>query len=204
MDLHIEKHEKFHENGRICTKTYVKPNYKPQFLAYQSQHKSSVKKCIFRNEAYRHMINCSSESDYLRLTERVAQDLRARGYPSHMLCPPPYSEEHRQEFFRKLHARQPKSTKKLDDNTLTYVSMYSSAQRGVRIQREIHKLLGSLRTELGAAFLPNPNVIIANKIAPNLFLRSHALNFTEHKWGSDHRQRQMRFSMRKSEPIAVW
>ena len=50
--------------GEVLFKTYRKPNWKPQYLSYHSQHLEACKMGIYKCEATRHLLNCSRDFDY--------------------------------------------------------------------------------------------------------------------------------------------
>ena len=52
------------DSGAFYTKTYKKPGFAPQYLAYSSNHSKACKDAIYKGEVVRHLLNCSLEEDY--------------------------------------------------------------------------------------------------------------------------------------------
>ena len=82
MDLTIEKEAGFEGHGRISTRTYQKPGFAPQYLAFLSQHNLACKRGIFRGEAHRHMLNCSQETQYDKFVTNLRSSMLRRGVPN--------------------------------------------------------------------------------------------------------------------------
>ena len=60
---------------------------------------------IFKGEARRHLVNCSTEQEYGDRIAQLRYALLSRGYPESALQSIPYSREKRDAVLRQLHAR---------------------------------------------------------------------------------------------------
>ena len=106
MDLTIEKEAGFEGHGRISTRTYQKPGFAPQYLAFLSQHNLACKRGIFRGEAHRHMLNCSQETQYDKFVTNLKSSMLRRGYPTSLLQRVHYDSERRLELLKRLRGRR--------------------------------------------------------------------------------------------------
>ena len=168
MDLNIKKHESFITTGAVETETYLKPNHRPQYLAFQSQHSLACKLALFRCETTRHLINCSTEAAYRKIVLRLRNDLKARVYPMSLLPDAPYDEPARQkhidELFRR--SREPKAKNgSMDTDRLVFKVEHSQQLRLVNIRKEFKELVRCLRMHVGSGLLRETRLIIAHPVS---------------------------------------
>ena len=71
----------------LSTEAYSKPRCAPQYIPYRSQHSPACKNTIYRGEAVRHLLNCSSSTDYDEKMAALRIALSKRGYPSNAHIP---------------------------------------------------------------------------------------------------------------------
>ena len=86
MDLNIKKHGSFITTGAVETETYLKPNHRPQYLAFQSQHSLSCKLALCRGETTWHFINCRTEVAYRKSVLRLPSDLKGSWLPHELIA----------------------------------------------------------------------------------------------------------------------
>ena len=99
------KHFTFESTGKVCTRTYKKPNCMPQYLPYLSEHAFSCRASIYTGEVTRHLINCSAPSDYDASLSELRDALVKRGYPSALLEHIPYDKDKRDRLLSKFRQR---------------------------------------------------------------------------------------------------
>ena len=79
----------FREHDRICTTTYRKPGFQPQFLNVNSEHPTACKRSIFIAQAHRFLILNSEPELYYRDMQQLGEQLIIRGYPPQLVAMPP-------------------------------------------------------------------------------------------------------------------
>ena len=102
MDLTITRDDA----GGLSTRTFRKRNCRPQMLDFLSAHPASTKWNIFKNEAKRHLLNCSSQADYEAELDRLVETMTNKGYPVHLFQRPRYDSLQRNALLKKLSERR--------------------------------------------------------------------------------------------------
>jgi len=168
----------FERTGQVVTRTYKKPNCMPQYLPFFSEHAFSCKSSIYKGEVTRHLINCSSPSDYDMSLSDLRNDLLTRGYPPPLLQHVPYDREKREKIISNLGKRNRLAPNiQRSSDMIVFKCPYGKHIRPLNINRECNRLLSTLRVHLGTAFLQDVRTTIAHPNKVNLFVKTFRYNF---------------------------
>jgi len=177
LDLTISKSLDFDRTGKLHFQTYRKQNWRPQYIVYSSQHAPACFRGIFKGEAIRHMVNCSTCIEYDKRIAELRQTLRIRGYPECVMPRIPYDAPKRQEYLDKYRRRGTASSPSDSKPFLKLSVGYSASLRKLRLRGRAENLISRLRARLGGDFLQEARIVVAHPIQDCLFRSSYQKNF---------------------------
>ena len=161
-------------------KTYCKPNCKPQYLSYHSQHPEACKMGIYKCEATRHLLNCSRDFDYDSNMVNLRESLRRRGYPT--LPDIDYDAQKRAALLDKLKCKcNFNRTKERTTSPIMAIKVqFSREVEQLRLPRRLKQLVAELRAEVGHEFLNGTRLVTAYTVQRSMFRQTYYMNFLPH------------------------
>ena len=129
-------------------------------------------------ESMRHLMNCSTEEDYVDNVSNLRESLRSRGYPEMFFFPPvPYDAAKRQRALQNLRGRNlTNRDRKRKPNILTLPVKYSHQQQSMGLASKATKLIEELRHDLGRDFCADTRVVVSNIVQRNAFTQTYRYN----------------------------
>jgi hypothetical protein len=85
LDITIHKGDRFKSTGKLDIQPFFKKTNKFQYLHYSSAHPKNVFTSLIKGEMTRLLRNCSSETEYLRIQNKMQSIFRDRGYPRKLI-----------------------------------------------------------------------------------------------------------------------
>ena len=133
---------------------------------------------IFKGEAVRHMVNCSTSVEYDKRIAELRLILRSRGYPECVMPEVPYDATKRQRYLDKYRHRGNANAPSSTSPPLLKISVcYSHQLRPLKLRSRAEAIISRLKAHLGADFLSGARTFVAFKKQDCLFRSSYKYNF---------------------------
>jgi hypothetical protein len=168
LDLHIFKGKRFHKDGLLDISTHQKEMNKYLYIPYSSMHTDNAKKGFIKTELIRYVRNSSSLSDFIEISKRFFNRLRARGYPpsfiKNQFSSIRWENRNKYLIIKNKNKNNPKS--------IFFKITYCNKVNDINIARIVHKT----RNKYINNGIIIPKTLICYKKAPNLanfLIRAH-------------------------------
>ena len=131
---------------------------------------------IFKGEASRPLVNCSTSLEYNKRIAELRQTLRTRGYPECVMPDMPYDASRRQSYPNKYRCRNNACSSR--SRPFLKISVpYSQQLRQLKLKSRADCLLSRLRAQLGSDFLGDARILVAYDVEDCLFRSSYGMSF---------------------------